>query len=316
MVFTDPPYNVPIEGNVSGLGKVRHREFAMASGEMTRAEFTHFLSSAFANLAAHSHGWLDPFHLHGLAPHGRDAGGGAANYAELKNLIVWVKDNGGMGAFYRSRHELMFAFKKGAGDAHQQLRTRPARPLPNECVGVSGRQHFEARPGRGTGAASDSQTRGDDRRCNQGRLKARWYRPRSLRRLGLNPDRCSQDGRRARVCELDPVYCDRILRRWETFAKDDAELIACGFSSEASRAKILQFRGSGGATRPSRTPGVQSSCPTIERSNCSCQAKTWITRWGMASRLWPLNLNPDVQAIQGVGLEARATNCRRSAKNG
>jgi hypothetical protein len=39
-------------------------------------------------------------------------------------------------------------------------------------------------------------------------------------------------GRRARVCELDPVYCDRILHRWETFAKDDAELIACGFGSE------------------------------------------------------------------------------------
>jgi hypothetical protein len=54
MVFTDPPYNVGIDGNVSGLGKIRHREFAMASGEMTRAEFTGFLSSAFANLAANS----------------------------------------------------------------------------------------------------------------------------------------------------------------------------------------------------------------------------------------------------------------------
>jgi hypothetical protein len=54
MVFTDPPYNVAIEGNVSGLGKIRHREFAMASGEMTRGQFTAFLSSAFANLVAHS----------------------------------------------------------------------------------------------------------------------------------------------------------------------------------------------------------------------------------------------------------------------
>ena len=70
MVFTDPPYNVAIDGNVSGLGHTRHRDFAMASGEMTREEFTNFLSTAFANLAAHSHGWFDPFYLHGLAPHG------------------------------------------------------------------------------------------------------------------------------------------------------------------------------------------------------------------------------------------------------
>jgi hypothetical protein len=52
--------------------------------------------------------------LHGLTPHGRDDGDGAANYSELKNLIVWVKDNGGMGAFYRSRHELIFGFKNGS----------------------------------------------------------------------------------------------------------------------------------------------------------------------------------------------------------
>ena len=54
MVFTDPPYNVAIDGNVSGLGHTRHRDFAMASGEMTREEFANFLSTAFANLAAHS----------------------------------------------------------------------------------------------------------------------------------------------------------------------------------------------------------------------------------------------------------------------
>jgi DNA modification methylase len=51
MIFTDPPYNVPIEGHVSGLGKVKHREFAMASGEMSEAEFTTFLATVFQNLA-------------------------------------------------------------------------------------------------------------------------------------------------------------------------------------------------------------------------------------------------------------------------
>ena len=114
MVFTDPPYNVAIEGNVSGLGKVRHREFAMASGEMTRDEFTAFLSSAFANLVAHSCDGSIHFVCMDWRHMGEMLEAGAANYAELKNLIVWVKDNGGMGSFYRSRHELIFAFKNGA----------------------------------------------------------------------------------------------------------------------------------------------------------------------------------------------------------
>ena len=114
MVFTDPPYNVAIEGNVSGLGKVRHREFAMASGEMTQAEFREFLSSAFANLVAFS---LDGS-IHFVCMDWRHMGetpvAGGVNYSELKNLIVWAKDNGGMGAFYRSRHEFIFAFKNGS----------------------------------------------------------------------------------------------------------------------------------------------------------------------------------------------------------
>jgi hypothetical protein len=54
MVFTDPPYNVPIDGHVGGLGKTKHREFAMAAGEMSPAEFIRFLRTAFENLTAHS----------------------------------------------------------------------------------------------------------------------------------------------------------------------------------------------------------------------------------------------------------------------
>jgi hypothetical protein len=88
MVFTDPPYNVAIEGTVSGLGKIRHREFAMASGEMSSDEFTRFLSAAFANLVAHS---LDGS-IHFICMDWRhmaeilQAGGG--RYSELKNLMV------------------------------------------------------------------------------------------------------------------------------------------------------------------------------------------------------------------------------------
>lgn len=54
MVFTDPPYNVKIDGHVSGLGAAKHREFAMASGEMTETEFTGFLARVFASLVAHA----------------------------------------------------------------------------------------------------------------------------------------------------------------------------------------------------------------------------------------------------------------------
>ena len=115
MVFTDPPYNVPIEGHVSGLGKVKHREFAMASGEMTEAEFTAFLATAFRNLAGHSADGaihficMDWRHLFELLSAARGI------YSEMKNLCVWNKTNGGMGSLYRSKHELVFVFKAGTG---------------------------------------------------------------------------------------------------------------------------------------------------------------------------------------------------------
>ena len=113
VVFTDPPYNVPIDGHVCGSGQVRHREFAMASGEMTEAQFTAFLEQALGNLAAHSADGaihficMDWRHLSELLSAGRRV------YSELKNVCVWVKDNAGMGSLYRSQHELVLAFKNG-----------------------------------------------------------------------------------------------------------------------------------------------------------------------------------------------------------
>jgi DNA modification methylase len=113
VVFTDPPYNVPIQGHVSGLGKARHAEFAMASGEMSEAEFTRFLTTVFRHLAAASVDGsihfvcIDWRHLLELLRAGRIA------YSELKNLCVWAKANGGMGSLYRSQHELVAVFKNG-----------------------------------------------------------------------------------------------------------------------------------------------------------------------------------------------------------
>lgn len=115
MVFTDPPYNVRIAGNVSGLGRIKHREFAMASGEMTEAEFTTFLKRVLTNLVDFSTDGsihficMDWRHLRELS----DAADKV--YAELKNVCVWAKSNAGMGSLYRSAHELIFVYKNGTG---------------------------------------------------------------------------------------------------------------------------------------------------------------------------------------------------------
>lgn len=113
MVFSDPPYNVKIGGNVCGKGRIKHTEFAMASGEMSEAAFTEFLTDSLQQIADNS---LDGS-IHYICmdwKHMREMlSAGHSIYSELKNLCVWVKTNGGMGSFYRSQHELVFAFKKG-----------------------------------------------------------------------------------------------------------------------------------------------------------------------------------------------------------
>jgi 16S rRNA G966 N2-methylase RsmD len=112
-VFVDPPYNVPIQGHVSGLGRHRHEEFAMASGEMSEAEFVTFLEEALARHVAHSIDGaihfvcMDWRHLGELLAAGRSV------YSEFKNLCVWEKTNAGMGSLYRSQHELVGVFKVG-----------------------------------------------------------------------------------------------------------------------------------------------------------------------------------------------------------
>jgi DNA modification methylase len=113
MVFVDAPYNVPIEGHVCGLGKVKHQEFAMAAGEMSVAEFVRFLNTVLGHLAAHSADGsihfvcMDWRHIGEVLAAAKDV------YSEFKNLVVWNKTNGGMGSLYRSKHELVFVFKAG-----------------------------------------------------------------------------------------------------------------------------------------------------------------------------------------------------------
>ena len=112
MVFTDRPYNVPIAGHVMGNGRVQHREFAMAVGEMSVEQFTDFLKTVCTRLSAASTDGsihflcMDWRHLPEILAAG-------AAYTEFKNLCVWTKDNAGMGSLYRSQHELVLVFKNG-----------------------------------------------------------------------------------------------------------------------------------------------------------------------------------------------------------
>ncbi len=112
-VFTDMPYNLKIDGHVSGNGKVTHREFPMASGEMTKREFVEFLTTSMRLMCAHTapgsliYSCMDWRHVGEMLAAGDSSG------CELLNLCVWAKSNGGMGALYRSRHELVFVFKNG-----------------------------------------------------------------------------------------------------------------------------------------------------------------------------------------------------------
>jgi DNA modification methylase len=114
LVFTDPPYNVRIVGHVGGKGKIKHPEFAMASGEMSSRQYRHFLSDIGRALQQNSaEGSLHYFcidwrHVADLIGAGSDV------YRTLINICVWVKANGGMGSFYRSRHELVLVFRNGS----------------------------------------------------------------------------------------------------------------------------------------------------------------------------------------------------------
>jgi DNA modification methylase len=249
-VITDPPYNVKIAGNVGGLGAVQHGEFLMASGEMTPEAFTTFLETAFRLLAKYSRDgsihfiFMDFRHLEEILNAGRSA------YTELKNLIIWVKDNGGMGSFYRSRHELVFAFKNGT-----------APHINNFELGQHGRYRTNVWEYRGVNSF------GSDR-MGQLALHPTTKPVRMLAdaikdvtaRNGIVLDvfggsgstliSAHKTGRRARIAELDPIYVDRIVRRWQAYAKDDAVLKATGESFE----QVVRRRQAERLTNPDTVP--------------------------------------------------------------
>ncbi len=229
MVFTDPPYNVPIAGHVSGLGKVTHREFAMASGEMSSEAFTQFLIQAFDKLAA----WSADGALHLICMdwrHMREIlASGEAVYDELKNLCVWAKTSGGMGSLYRSQHELVFIFKAGTG-AH----------INNVELGRHGRNRTNVWTYPGVNAFGANR---DDLELHPTvkpvELVADAIRDCSHRGgivldafagSGTTLVAAQKTGRVARAIEIDPHYCDVIIARMEKIFGFEARLEATGHS--------------------------------------------------------------------------------------
>lgn len=228
IIFTDPPYNVRIDGHVCGLGKTHHREFAMASGEMTRSEFVTFLSVTLSNACsacrdgAIAYVCMDWRHIGELLEAGINA------FDEFKNLCVWNKGNGGMGAFYRSKHELIFVFKKGA-----------AKHVNNFGLGEGGR--YRTNVWDYPGISSIGSTRSEELAMHPTvkpvELVADAFRDCSRRGdivldifggSGSTLIAAQKCGRKARVVEYDPAYCDTIIRRFSLLTGKQATLLQTG----------------------------------------------------------------------------------------
>ena len=241
LIFTDPPYNVPIKGHVSGLGKQEHREFAMASGEMSETEFVEFLTKVFKNLADYSCDGSIHFVCMDWRHIGEVISSGGKVYSELKNLCVWAKTNGGMGSLYRSQHELVFVFKAGSG-SH----------INNVELGKHGRYRTNLWTYRGINSFGKGR---DSKLALHPTVKPVKLVADAIldcsHRNGIVLDAFAGSGttlvaaERTGRCEygieLDPRYCDVIIKRLTAAAKTEAILEATGKSfAETERERIGQ----------------------------------------------------------------------------
>jgi DNA modification methylase len=231
-VFTDPPYNVRIAGNVCGKGSVHHREFAMASGEMSKQSFIDFLSTTFRHLAAYSADGsihdicMDWRHIEEMMA----AGNGA--YSKLKNICVWAKKNAGMGSFYRSRHELIFIWKSGT-----------APHINNFELGQYGRSRTNVWEYAGItspGAARLEQLSMHPT-VKPVALVADAIKDCSKRGgivldpflgSGTTVIAAERTGRVGRGIEIDPIYVDVAIKRWQQYTGKAATLVETGQTFE------------------------------------------------------------------------------------
>lgn len=223
-VFTDPPFNVKIDGHATGNGTTHHREFAMASGEMSEVEFLSFLNNSLRLMAIYSADNSIHFVFMDWRHAGNLIAAGKQNYDELLNLCVWVKDNGGMGSFYRSQHELVFVFRKGKGPHRNNIQ-----------LGKFGRNRTNVWEYPGIQTLS--------KQSEEGNLLALHPTVKPVAMVADALLDCSARGeivldpflgsgttlmaaqRVGRVCcgiEIDPVYVDIAIRRWQNHTGERA----------------------------------------------------------------------------------------------
>jgi DNA modification methylase len=229
-IIADPPYNIPIDGNVTGLGSLRHREFVMGAGEMSEQEFIAFLSRACMLLARNStegafhYIFIDWRHLGELLAAGRTA------YRELKNICVWVKSNAGMGSLYRSQHELILVFKHGRGPHRNNIELGRFGRNRTNVWNYPGANSFARAGGEGNllalhptvkptamiaDAIMDCTARGDI--VLDGFLGS-----------GTTVIAAELTGRRCYGLELDPLYVDTVVRRWQAYTSANATHASTG----------------------------------------------------------------------------------------
>lgn len=232
LVFTDPPYNVAIDGNVCGLGSVRHREFAFACGEMSRSQFTAFLTETLGNMARHMRDGAIAFVCMDWRHMGELLEAGKAVFTELKNLVVWNKTNGGMGAFYRSKHELIFVFKQGDAPHTNSFglgqtgryRTNVWDYAGISSIGAGRAEELAMHPTVKPVALIADALRDCSRR---GEVVLDGFGG-----SGSSLITAEKTGRLARLIEYDPLYCDTIVRRWEVLTGKRATLATTGQAFE------------------------------------------------------------------------------------
>ncbi len=220
-IFTDPPYNVRVK-DISGLGKHKHAEFAMASGEMDRADFLAFLGTALGHMAAYSADGsihfvcMDWRHIEELVAAGREV------YSELKNICVWAKDNGGMGSLYRSQHEFVAVFKNGTAQhmnniqlgVHGRYRTNLWKYAGQNTFHAGREEDLAAHPTvKPTALVADAIL---DCSAPAGIILDPFGGS------GTTILAAESAGRHARLIELEPVYVDVAIRRWQKMTGKDA----------------------------------------------------------------------------------------------
>jgi DNA modification methylase len=246
MVITDPPYNVKISGHVCGNGKVQHKEFFMASGEMTQEQFVEFLRDACQNIKRASQDgaviyiFMDWRHIREL----QDAA--VPLFGPPRQMCVWDKGTGGMGTFYRSQHELVFVFRKG-----------DAPHINNFELGQHGRYRTNvwAYPGANTFGSEGKELSKSHPTVKSVSLIADAIRDCSHRNgIVLDPFcgsgtiliAAERTGRHARAIEIDPAYVDVAVNRWQRVTGRQATLASTGQTWDQVRDERLSTSVMGG----------------------------------------------------------------------